>query len=97
MADLIVGHGVAQWVLKGTAWRFEHDPGATPPTLVELAGQALGLVRPEVRRHWLDAVACVTDERVTQITDRIPGMSEVVSVFVGQVVAVNRKRVLDVC
>jgi len=84
-------------VTKGTAWRFEHDPDTTLPTLVDLTKRAFGLVRPDVRRHWLHAVESVTDQRVTQITDRVPGMSEVVSAFVGQVVAVNRRRLLDVC
>jgi hypothetical protein len=89
--------GLDGFVKGGTAWRFERDPAKPVPTLVEVARQALGMVRPQVRGHWLDRVQNLTTRDVMQVTRRVSGLSEVVSTFVEQVVEVNRGRVLDDC
>lgn len=89
--------GVAAWCERGTAWRFEHDPRHSPPTLVHLAARALSLVEPEVRAHWLAGVASVTDQRVAAVVDRIPNLSDPTRTFARKVLSINRRRVLDEC
>ncbi len=42
--------GVGRWARRGTAWRFEHV--GTPPTLVALAGQALGSCSSDAQEYW---------------------------------------------
>ncbi|MEQ4305235.1 hypothetical protein ABNF97_28290 [Plantactinospora sp. B6F1] len=97
MAGLLEAGKIAAWVERGTAWRFEHDPTRGCPTLVEAARLALSMVNSEVRDHWLDRVMHITSTDVGEITRRVPGMSEVVSTFIEQVVMANRRRVLDGC
>jgi len=85
-------------VRRGTAWRFEHTSRATLQTLVQLARDALAMVGPRVRDHWLDAVSSLERERVAEITDQLPqDLSEVPSTFMHEVIAANRRRVLDDC
>jgi hypothetical protein len=89
--------GIRRWALKGTAWRFEHDEPPGPPTLVELAGHALRMVRPKVRSWWLEHLEAVTPQDVFQVTSRMPKMSYPASMFIEQVFETNRRRVLDDC
>ncbi|RLP94397.1 hypothetical protein EAD89_04105 [Micromonospora sp. BL4] len=96
MSALLQG-GVSNWCEKGTAWRFEHDPELTCPTLVQVASSALRMVAPAVREYWLESVADITEATVVGLTSRIPDMSVVVSTFIEQVVMTNRRRVLDGC
>jgi hypothetical protein len=87
--------GLDRFVRGGTAWRFEHDPAKPPPSLVEVAKQALAMVRPHVRTHWLERVQNFTTQDVTRVTRRVSKLSVVASTFVEQVVEINRGRVLD--
>lgn len=89
--------GIDRWARRGTAWRFEHDEKPGPVTLVELAGQALHMVRPTVRSWWLTQVEAVTPEDAARINSRVPKMSYPASTFIEQVFATNRRRVLDDC
>jgi hypothetical protein len=96
-AQLAQPGGVQNWCRKGTAHRFEHTPGRAPQTLVQLATRALGLASPEARDYWPRQVDRVTDQEMTSIIERLPGMSEVARTFAIEVLLVNRKRVLDAC
>jgi hypothetical protein len=87
---------VADWALKGTAWRIEHVPGSTR-TLVEVAAQALAMVRPTVRGHWLKAVAELSPDSITGCLSCAPELSESAVRFAERVVMVNRGRVLSEC
>ncbi|GGK11123.1 hypothetical protein GCM10010123_46370 [Pilimelia anulata] len=89
--------GIELWVAKGTAWRFEHARPPGPCTLVELASQALDMVRTPVKTYWLDRVDNLDPSDVADITAQMPGMSEVASTFFQRVVEANRRRVLDDC
>jgi hypothetical protein len=96
-AQLAQSGGVRNWCRKGTAHRFEYTPGRAPQTLVQLATRALGLASPEAREYWPRQVDRVTDQEMTSIIERLPGMSEVARTFAIEVLLVNRKRVLDAC
>ena len=65
--------------------------------LVQLAADALDLVRPEVRTHWLDRVASLSEADVSEVLHRTPEMSEVRAAFLAEVVRINRRRLLDEC
>jgi hypothetical protein len=95
--DALVRAGrIEWWAQRGTAWRFEHEMGQKPPTLVALSHDALSMVTADVRDHWLRGVSGINDEQVVRITDYLAETSEVTRTFVRQVVATNRRRVLDV-
>lgn len=88
--------GIDGWARRGTAWRFEHTH-PHPVTLVELARQALAMVRSDVRTYWLARVDAVGVEDVVQVTGQMPNMSHVLGTFIEKVFATNRRRVLDEC
>lgn len=96
--ELHLGRGsVPAWCSRGTAWRFEHDPNQGPATLIELAGAALRMVRPEVRTRWLDSVSATSASAFETIIGRIPELSEAEGTFALEVLTTNRGRLLDEC
>lgn len=98
MAKILDGNGIANWAARGTAWRFEHRSSQELQTLVELARDALAMVDPKVRTHWLGVVSSLDATLVTEVTDRLPPeLSEVPRTFMREVIAMNRRRVLDDC
>ncbi|GAA1262101.1 hypothetical protein [Oryzihumus leptocrescens] len=83
------------WAEKGTAWRFEHTE--KPPSLVQLAAQALLLCSREGANWWhgrlqtldLTPVLGALRERA------IPGMSEPASRFAHDLLVLNLGRLRD--
>lgn len=87
--------GVSRWCGRGTAWRFDHLPGTTIPSLVEVAAKALRLASPDARDHWVRQMATVSDDDVRNVISRVPEMSDLARRFALTVLSVNRRRVLD--
>ena len=94
---LVEQQRVMTWCEKGTAWRFERDPGRPIPTLVEMAARALRLASPEARRYWPERLRQVDPDEVVQVLARVPKMSDPARTFAGKILEVNRRRVLDAC
>lgn len=94
---IIQDDAIEVWARRGTAWRFEHGPSSRPPTLVALAADALALASAGSREYWLTRLASVTCENVTEIVDRVPGLSEPCRTFVVRLLRTNQRRVLDEC
>jgi hypothetical protein len=88
---------LATWCEKGTAWRFDHDPGLPIPTLVELAAKALQLASAEARRYWPERLAQVEQDAVRHVLAQVPRMSDPARTFAEKMLQVNRRRVLDAC
>jgi hypothetical protein len=91
----LADNSVEAWVRRGTAYKFEHDPSARPPTLVALATAALEMCRPPVASHWRDSVAAISMEAVAEIVHAVRGLSDAAARFAAEVVRTNRSRVLD--
>ena len=89
--------GVQGWCHKGTAHRFEHTPGSSPQTLVQLAVRALDLASSEARAYWPRRLGALEEDEMTSVISRLPGMSVPARTFAMEVLLVNRKRVLDAC
>lgn len=88
---------VEAWATNGTAWRFEHERGTRPATLVSLADSALGRCAPNVRAHWMGAVESVTSTVIDDIVSAVPALSDATATFVRQLVGINRERLLREC
>jgi hypothetical protein len=84
--------GVEAWCHRGKAARF---PESGPATLVELARQGLELAAPAAREHWVSQISQVSDSACENIVEAVPDMSEVTRNFVTEVLAVNRRRLID--
>ncbi|HEX6754764.1 MAG TPA: HipA domain-containing protein [Mycobacteriales bacterium] len=84
--------GVERWCRRGRSGHF-----AGRPCLVDVAVEALAAVRPAVRKHWLESLDAVTEDRWHRTIARVPDerMSEDARTFVGKVLEINRRRVLD--
>ena len=89
--------GVRHWVEKGTAYRFEHDPGQPAPTLVELGNRALAIAGQEARAYWTSKLAAVTSAQVEDLVSSVPELSEPCRNFAREVLTINQERMLDVC
>ena len=85
--------GVENWCTRGRATRFD-TAGIT--TLVDLAGDALGLAGPAAREHWRRQIAQVEAVSCDNIVARIPKLSESTRSFICEVLNINRRRLLDV-
>ncbi|MGW4827745.1 hypothetical protein ACWEOG_09215 [Amycolatopsis japonica] len=88
---------VAAWVMKGTAWRFEHESGGKPPTLVQLASEALSLVNPTVRTYWIGQLEAAETDDLVNVVLKTPGMSDPARTFASEVLRLNRERLLNEC
>jgi hypothetical protein len=84
--------GIDVWCRRGRASRF---PDSGPVTLVELALQALQAASPPARTHWMRQMSQVSDHACENIVKSIPDLSEVTRTFVSEVLAVNRRRLID--
>jgi hypothetical protein len=89
--------GVLRWVERGTAYRFEHDPEAGPPTLVALAARGLSLVEDRTKGYWMGRLAQIDDEVERDMVERVPGMSDPARSFALEVLRTNRGRLLRDC
>ena len=92
-ARLSQPNGVEQWARKGTAWRFQYDV-ESGSTLVDHALTALRMCRPTVGRFWLDNVRSVSDDTVIGVLERVPELSAPCRMFAGEVLRINRERLL---
>lgn len=92
---LVEQQRVEPWCEKGTAWRFDYEPGLPIPTLVELAAKALQLASPQAQRYWPERLRHVDHDEVLDVIARVPRMSDPARTFAGRVLEVNRRRVLD--
>ncbi|WP_074342339.1 HipA domain-containing protein [Mycobacteroides abscessus] len=89
---------VERWALKGTAWRFEHDPADGPCTLVELAVDALQRCSETARRYWLDSLANVSHATsVAVLLQDIPDLSHHWRTFASELLRINQERLLHAC
>lgn len=86
--------GVAHWVSRGTAWRFESS-AETPISLVELARQAAEYVGKPSELRWLDRLDCLTPAVVDAILDRVTVMSVASRMFAREVILTNAERIRD--
>ncbi|CDO91199.1 hypothetical protein AWC29_01210 [Mycobacterium triplex] len=84
--------GIETWSRRGKASRF---PDSGPLTLVELGLHALQAASPPARAHWMRQISQVSDHACEDIVQSIPDMSEVTRRFVTEVLAVNRRRLID--
>ncbi|OBJ81114.1 hypothetical protein [Mycobacterium sp. 1245852.3] len=84
--------GIDVWCRRGKAFRF---PDSGPVTLVDLALHALQAANPRARAYWMRQISQVSDRACEDIVRSIPDMSEVTRRFVTEVIAVNRRRLID--
>lgn len=87
--------GVLDWVRRGTAHRFEHQPDAGPPTLVDLAHRALDLAGTRTRDHWLTRLSEAVIVEAEICDAGWPNMSDPCRRFVSAILGLNRGRLLD--
>lgn len=98
-SELARTDGLAHFVSRARADRFEHDPSipkSQRPTLVDVARRLLQIAGSEVETHWLDAVERVDVRDVERIVNSVPELSEVARTFILELLDVNRRRLLDV-
>ena len=86
-----------RWVERGTAGRFEYDPGTGPVTLVALAVEGLGMVSDRARAYWTRKLAAITDAQERTLVARVPEMSDPARSFALAVLRANRGRLLRDC
>ncbi len=94
---LLDSGAVADWAARGTAHRFEHDPGSSSreiPTLVAAAHDALALAGQKASRHWIKRLRNVELAEVANVIARMPNLSHVTARFILELLTVNRRRLL---
>jgi hypothetical protein len=87
--------GVARWARRGTAYKFEREPGGRLPSLVGLAQQAFAMVAPTVRDFWMQAVADLAPRSLENTVHRVPDLSGPTLTFTTQLLMTNRQRLLS--
>ncbi len=88
-----VRHGstnTGQWVRNGKAHRFQDGADRD---LLDLAWDALGRIRPEIRAHWVTAVTTVNADTWRHLIDRTAILSDDTSTFVNEVLKENQERI----
>ena len=88
--------GINRWAGRATAQRFDQATDGQL-TLVELACAALSQCSPAAREHWLSALEALGEALWDDIIDRIPELSDPTRTFVGALLDINRRRLLDEC
>lgn len=94
MARRLASRGVDAYVAREGAARPFARPQGVPPTLFDVAGQALALCSPAAKAHWLAKVQSLQESDVRTLVAGVPGMSEVVRTFTVRVVASARERIV---
>lgn len=81
-----------RWAERGTSRHFVGQP-----KLTDLASSALHLATKSARQFWFDRLDAVSDDKVHSVVAQVPRaiMSEVTHTFVVQLLATNRRRLLD--
>jgi hypothetical protein len=85
-------NGVEAWCRRGKASKF---PDSGPVTLVELALTSLQSATSRARNHWMQQLSQVSDQTCEDVVNALPDLSEVTRRFVIEVLAVNRRRLID--
>ncbi|MGH3697301.1 MAG: hypothetical protein ACRDRX_25505 [Pseudonocardiaceae bacterium] len=96
-ATMLASGAVAAWAARGTAHRFEHDPGSSwreIPTLVAAAHDALDLAGQKASRHWIELLESLEWAEVENAIARTPNLSDVTASFILELLTVNRRRLL---
>ncbi|HEV7655423.1 MAG TPA: HipA domain-containing protein [Mycobacteriales bacterium] len=85
---------VERWCRKGRSSHF-----AGRPRLVDVAAEALDLAGHDAWLYWMSRLRQLRPESWNGIIEQVPSvrMSEATRTFVGRVLDVNRRRLLDVC
>jgi hypothetical protein len=83
-----------RWCDRGRSGHF-----AGRPDLVDVAAAALELAGRDGWSHWMARLRRLRREEWTAVIGRVPAarMSEDARTFVGRVLDINRRRLLDVC
>ena len=89
---LTTDEGIARWVRKGTAQRFE---SGSRTTLVELAHVGFDMVEEGVRSHWLGKLQSVTTAQLWTSVADVDRMSRPERRFCYEVMVANRERMLQ--
>ena len=89
--------GVRAWAERGTAFRFEHEPGQPIMSLVEAAAQGFRLAGDETRTYWMDRLERLDCARVADVLASLPSMSVLSRRFANELLKTNRRRLLDEC
>lgn len=89
-------HALAAYAEKGTAWRFENDPGPAP-TLVRHAGDALALASSPGRCHWIARLDSLRQDALDSILARLTAMSDPERRFASNLLRMNTERLRDEC
>lgn len=87
--------GVLSWCLRGTAYRFEHDPAVGAITLVDHAIKALELVSADTRSFWMERLMSVTQDTATELLARVPNLSDHCRSFASEILRINQRRMRD--
>lgn len=87
--------GIRNWVLKGSAWRFDERPSGVFYSLVELALNACSLLEPPARHRWFERLDLLNRDELEAIVDQIPGMSVASRTFAVEVIMTNAGRIRD--
>ena len=92
--------GMAAFVERARATRFEHDPTCPPrevPTLVAVAHRTLDLAGDAARRYWSSQLRALDQAATGDVVRRTPKLSAVGARFVVELLDINRRRLLDEC
>lgn len=88
---------VRAWAERGTAYKLEHASNVSPPTLVEMAANALGLCSRSTQTYWLDRVASLDAVKFREILGAVPGLTDVTVDFAFELLVTNRERIFSDC
>lgn len=84
---------VEDWAVRGRAGRFERATDGRL-TLVGLAVRALGMCDSGAASSWWSALEAVSEQTLLSTVERAD-LSQVHRTFVGQLLVINRRRLLD--
>jgi hypothetical protein len=90
---------VAAWAARGTAHRFEHDPGSSSRD-PDARGSCPCCSRPrwtEASRHWIERLSGLEWAEVENVIARTPNLSDVTASFILDLLTINRRRLLHEC
>lgn len=93
-SPIAAADAVASWCRRGRSSHF-----AGRPHLVDVAAEALDLAGHDAWLYWMSRLRRLRPESWMGIIGRVPSarMSEATRTFVGSVLDINRRRLLDVC
>lgn len=85
-----------RWASRGKARRFEVPSGEDgPPDLVTFAHRGLAMAHGHARDHWLSRLTSLSPGQMDEAVDRMPSLSQAAASFCKELLAVNRRRILN--